>query len=637
MALLSGDFETYYDSSYTLKKLTTEAYIRNDLFEPLTFCGYWPETDQEFQCIGRDEISAYIADIDWANTTFLSHHSQFDGLILSHHYKAFPQALWCTLSMARGMGREKLGSKLSLDALTQRLKLPVKNVDYGMFKGKRFEELTERERYALAAQCLNDSNITYDLFLELLDMGFPHAELTVIDQTVKMFTKPMLVGDVAHFQQMALTEMERKERLLRDLNIDRHQLTSNTEFQVLLEGLGVDVAFKQGKKGPIPAFAKTDNFMRELLDSEDEAVRAVAEARLDVKSTIVETRAGRMADIASRGPIPIYLNYCGASTLRWSGGDKQNSQNFSRKGQLRAGITAPKGHKLIIVDERQIEARILLRIANQWDQLQYFIDDKDIYKAQAMKVYGKAEADIDSAERGTGKQLVLSCGYGSGARTIQRTARLGVYGPPQIIDIETAELWKTLYRETNPNVVKLWWWAEDVLRYMISDDPDKEFPDNFAPPIWPHGEDKRQLLLPNGLALHYEDLKYTEYEPWEADQVRQNNFFLNEQKEKIYYKEFILPRGHERRKIYGSIVVQNLCEAFARIVISDAMIRIRKTPALKPVHIVMMAHDELVFCCPDELVDNSIPLITGALTETPKWLPDLPLAVEVKVSDKYEK
>ncbi len=60
------------------------------------------------------------------------------------------------------------------------------------------------------------------------------------------------------------------------------------------------------------------------------------------------TRVERFGNIATRGPIPIYLAYAAAHTRRWGGGDKQNAQNLPRpdpykpqKGALRRAIKAP--------------------------------------------------------------------------------------------------------------------------------------------------------------------------------------------------------------------------------------------------------------------------------------------------------
>jgi DNA polymerase len=125
-----------------------------------------------------------------------------------------------------------------------------------------------------------------------------------------MFTEPRLSGDQELLCQTVTNELERKSRLLSELGVTAKQLGSNNTFSQLLEALGIEVGYKSGTNGPIPAFAKSDQFMRDLLDSNDEAVAALAEARLETKSSITSTRAQRFLECAQRGPMPVYLNYC---------------------------------------------------------------------------------------------------------------------------------------------------------------------------------------------------------------------------------------------------------------------------------------------------------------------------------------
>ena len=45
MNIVTLDLETYFDDDYTLKKLTTEAYVRDPRFEALG-CGFrWPNKE----------------------------------------------------------------------------------------------------------------------------------------------------------------------------------------------------------------------------------------------------------------------------------------------------------------------------------------------------------------------------------------------------------------------------------------------------------------------------------------------------------------------------------------------------------------------------------------------------------------
>jgi hypothetical protein len=66
------DFETHYSHDYSLKKLTTEAYVRDERFEALTLAVKGPDICKVF--LGPDEIVAWIAAQDWSEITAVFHH-----------------------------------------------------------------------------------------------------------------------------------------------------------------------------------------------------------------------------------------------------------------------------------------------------------------------------------------------------------------------------------------------------------------------------------------------------------------------------------------------------------------------------------------------------------------------------------
>jgi DNA polymerase len=87
------------------------------------------------------------------------------------------------------------------------------------------------------------------------------------------------------------------------------------------------------KENEIYAFAKSDSFMQELLQHENPRVVALAEARLGVKSSLLQTRAETLGYMARRGPLCVYLKMYGAHTTRWAGGDASNFQNLKRRSR----------------------------------------------------------------------------------------------------------------------------------------------------------------------------------------------------------------------------------------------------------------------------------------------------------------
>jgi DNA polymerase len=117
----------------------------------------------------------------------------------------------------------------------------------------------------------------------------------------------------------------------------RPDLLSTNKFAELLKALGVVVQYKTSATGnQIPALAKTDDFMNELLNHEDPRVATLAAARLGEKSTIEESRGQRLLSVATLdwscyrpgNFLPIPLAYGRAHTHRLAGDWKMNMQNL---------------------------------------------------------------------------------------------------------------------------------------------------------------------------------------------------------------------------------------------------------------------------------------------------------------------
>lgn len=589
MNILTLDFETYFDKDYTLSKLSTEEYIRDLRFEPHGVAIGTPSHPAKWF------RKLPVSHINWANTAVLCHHTHFDGLILAHHYGVRPKLWLDTLSMARAVVGTHMS--VSLDSLAKQFGLEAKRVPY--FPGKHWDDLTPIEQAAMADGCCHDVTLTKMLY-DYLVCFLPTSELLLIDRTVRMFTEPKLVGDTKLLERIALAEDARKREMRESLGVSEGELQSARKFAELLEAEGIEPAYKDGKKGPIPAFGKNDAFMKGLLEDESERVRALAECRIGQKSSMVETRALRLGDMSRRGPLCVYLGYFAAHTSRWGGGDKTNFQNLKRGHDLRKAIVAPRQHKLIIVDLSQIECRILNLLAGQHDVVERFRNHEDPYIALASVIYGRPITKANPTERGTGKQGELSCGYGCGWKKFQFTASTGAYGPPVKMSEADARRAVDAYRTTHPQVRQYWGTAEMMLNRLA----DKR----FASEDWgPMTIDLQCVILPNGLKLRYDTLRVTP----EGYQMQ--------------------TRRGEWTKMYGAKLVENVVQALARVVYTDALLRIPQH------HMVMSSHDEAVFCVPDDDVTMARIEIESAFTKPPKWLPDLPVECEIHVDQVYSK
>ena len=133
-----------------------------------------------------------------------------------------------------------------------------------------------------------------------------------------------------------------------------------------------------------------------------------------------------------------------------------NLQNFPRKGDLRKALRAPLGYQIVVVDSSQIEARLLLWLAEQWDKLEEFTTG-DPYCILAQEVYGREiTKERDPAERFVGKVGILGLGFGMAALRYQHTLAAGVMGDPVQVDLATAQRVVDTYRGKNKKVVLLW-------------------------------------------------------------------------------------------------------------------------------------------------------------------------------------
>jgi DNA polymerase len=590
MNVVALDFETFYDSNYTLKKMTTEAYVRDARFACLSVALRLSDGSTIARG-GHDAPRLLWRAVDWSKTAVLCHHAHFDAFILSHHFGLRPALILDTLSMAR-LAFPAMKSH-SLDALAKHFGLGVKSVPYDAFRGKHWRDLSSEAQGAILGGNAQDVRLTWELFRRLSPF-VPAEELAVIDMTVRMFSEPRLIGDATTFRRLEAEEKHRKAAALAELGVKAIDLQSVARFQSLLEAQGVEMEWKQGKNGPIPACAKSDQFMQDLLDSDDPRVAALASARLDVRSVIQETHAGRFAASAGRGPMPVYLKYCGANTLRFSGGDKTNFQNMTRGSELRRGIRAPAGHLLAVVDKSQIELRYAMALAGQTDVLDALRAGRDIYCEFATEFYGRPITKADKTERMFGKVTRLAGQYGMGAAKFQKVAKC---------DDQTAVSAIQTYRRLTNRVVAYWKYLDGLLPRLASG--EKSQPDG------PFTLDGGRIILPNGAAMVYDIEWSSEWSSW----VR-------------------LTRDG-RKRIWGGVVLQNLCGALSRLELTQTCLRVKKEAGLQP---ALLVHDEGVWVIRDDAnAQATFDFLIAEMKRPPAWMPDIPLDAEGILSVVYEK
>lgn len=603
--ILTIDFESYYSKSFSLSKMTTEEYIRAKRFEVIGVAVQSDDSDPAWYSGTKANTKKFLDQFDWANATAVAHNAAFDMAILNWHFDIRPKRIIDTLSMARAVHGTNVGG--SLAALTQHYNLGAKGTEVNDALGKRRLDFTIDELARYAMYCKNDVVLTYKLLNKLI-VDFPAVELELIDLTVRMFTEPKLELDVEVLTSHLHEVVRAKEELLAGITDSKEDIMSNPKLAVVLERLGavppMKTSLRTGKQAY--AFAKSDQGFKALLEHENPTVQAVVAARLGVKSTLEESRTQRFIDISTRGRLPIPLRYYAAHTGRWGGDDKINMQNLPRNSLLKHAIRAPDGYMLVDSDSSQIEARTLAWLAEQHDLVEAFERGEDVYKQMASKIYGKPEQDITKDERFVGKTTILGCGYGMGAEKFQ--AQLKVFG----VETELDECQRIInvYRATYPKIVELWRYAGDALRAIRSGRTTNTLGIEGALVI--DGVDG--IGLPNGLYLRYPNLR------------------MEDRKGEAFGLVYDTKRGRTvvPTRIYGGKVVENVCQALARIIIGEQMIKVNKRYP-----VVMTVHDAIGVLVPEAEVVEGQQYIEECMKARPSWALGLPLNCESGAGKTY--
>lgn len=310
--------------------------------------------------------------------------------------------------------------------------------------------------------------------------------------------------------------------------------------------------------------------------------------------------------------------------------DKLNFQNLSKRTKdpvLRRSMKAMDGCIVLASDSSQIEARVNALLSNQNDLIQLFIDGGDPYVDMATAIFNKSydeilhEAKVVGSKEGKrmrnlGKECVLADGYGMSAATFK--ARMELFGNTEAA--EMAEALTSAYRAKNNMIVAFWKQCDRVLDTLYAGgrmwfggpsnnlffaDGSSEF----------HGKKIPSIRLPNGTYIWYQNLRKEE-----GDNGRVN----------YVYDQF---KGRQwlPKRIWGSSLVENLCQSLSFAVLKWQAIEIAKAGI--PVN--LNVHDEWVSVVPKEVAGYAAAVHYRAMKSTPDYIPDGLLDCEVDVGLNY--
>ena len=602
--LLTLDFETYYDTKLSLKKITVMEYIRAPEFK-VWGVGLQVNDDKPYWA-GEDEAADALAEFDWDNVKLLCHNTPFDGFVLTHYYGYRPAYYLDTAAMSRGYWP---GMSASLRATAERC-FPG---DEAMRKGdelinaKGIVDLPPDIEEQIAGYCIQDVALTHAIYKQLHE-ALPQSELNLIDLTTRMFCEPTLRIDRERLTAYHEAEVMASETAIHASGYARDVLASNQKFTAaLLEDHDISVPTKISPTtgNSIPALGKNDAGWKQMCSMYPK-LQHVWDGRTAVKSRINVTRASRFLAAANpaSNTLPAPLRYYAAHTGRFGGTEKLNLQNLPRGSELRKCLVAPPAQLVYVADLSNIEARMLAWLADQTDLLEQFRQGDDIYSGFATTVYNRPiNKTDDPTERFVGKTAILGLGYGMGAKKFQSTLATGAAGPSvEFTDAEAAGV-VTKYRQTYSKIPLLWRRLENFLMMSLQ---LNQPPLPFQVLLFENGN----IQLPNSMWLKYKDLT-------------------------LQSGQLVYTGRHGTEKTYGGRLTENVVQALSRIVITDAMLRLEQQ--LPDAAVALTVHDEVVLVAPDNSPDGTMTQIISTLCTPPKWAPDLPLDAEGGYAQNYSK
>jgi DNA polymerase len=127
-------------------------------------------------------------------------------------------------------------------------------------------------------------------------------------------------------------------------------------------------------------------------------------------------------------------------------------------------------------------------------------------------------------------------------------------------------------------------------------------------------EGKKGIRLPNGLYMKYPNLRQVQ----------------NEQGKLEYVYDTKKGKATIPNRIYGGKVVENVCQALARIIIGHQMLVIAKK-----YKVVMTVHDAIAVVVPEAEKETAQEFVEMCMRLRPDWALELPLNCESGVGASY--
>jgi len=674
--IITIDFESYWNSDYTLSKMSPLAYVMGGRYETIS-CAIKVNGAPSRVFFGHDAIAAEFAKHDIGASALLAHNmSGFDCYIAAYRFGLKPRLWLCTAAMARPIHAKTIG--VSLAKLVEHYKVGVKNNAVLLAtKGKYLRDFTKQELADMAVYNQEDTDQCWALY-QKLRVNLSPSEIWQIDAIVRMRTEPQFELDTKLLEETLAQERANKHEALADLSemlgdetagfdseeemIEkvRAKLASALQFSNLLEARNVVVPMKPSPSDPnkrVPALAKTDEEFVLMQDHDDPVVAAAARGRLAIKSTLLETRIEKLLEAAgyAGGMLPMPIRYCGADTTWRDSGEEYNPLNFPRinpsspklTDSLRKSLRAPAGKRVIVADQSNIELRVNHTLWQVKTSMKLWWDSPtaDLYRADAAMTHDCKPEEVTKDQRQLAKVKQLGLGFGAGADTFCRVARImggldlswrtrpatqeeivarvnarldgagdwlfdrdrngnfvvKTHYPAQ----EAVDDWRGRYEE----IVEGWRTCQHALEHILAGR------EGFKLDRW-----GLVTTVKDGLLLQTERSHVICY-----PHIRR--LVGDKGKTEIFYGE-----GRHMARIYGPKVCENIVQALARDIIMDNSIEFWKRTGLRP---ALRPYDELAYVVDEDKAEEYLGILQDIMRTPPTWWPELVTWSEGDIADTY--
>lgn len=626
------DYESFYSKDYSLKTMSTYAYIYDDRFDAYLLAVRGPG----IRWVGPPK------DFDWmrlSGKTLLAHNCSFDMMVMQRHQRdgVIPKEfvfgpVHDTADLAAFLRVPRNLDGASKHLLGRGLDKAMRE----MAKGKTGAELlASLDKDRLLAYGIGDADATWEIWDKYGHLWpEPERQMSRLNREAAWYgvnvNVDKLDADIKTLQEQLYAAEE--------------SIPWKDDSPILSPKALRLEARKNGMWVPASLAKTSPDFERWLKEYGDKYPWVKAAGDWRRINTLLQKFKNLRSGLRPDGAFVYQIKYHGAATGRMSGGGdsggKFNLQNMPRDEMfdvdLRGCFTARPGHTLLTIDKSQVEARVLLwRVRDtkalsllakgalpatashtemKWKPIDWYpgavkftATGMDMYEVHARATMGYTlpitlaeAADRDPAfktMRQFSKARVLGLGFGCGKDKFAVVAKTMAR-----LDLTPEECAATVadFRAKNPGITQLW---RDH-QYVLSLSADRRDP-------------VHEVELPSGRVLSY-------FKPVRTAPAVPGGMGG-------FKASFV--RGETPRHLYGSMICENEIQAIARDLLRDGWIALSRAGF----RVLFTVHDEYVIEVPIEIAREEAARARATILTASKWARGCPIDVGIVICPTYIK